>query len=134
MSRVLIVDDDADLGWLLQTFMQLAGHATAFAADGAEGFRKVDEFCPEVVLLDVEMPTLDGPGLMAQMLIADCGRENIPVILLSGVVGLSHVAARVGTPYYLEKPVTADQLERMVELVLAERRPPRPRHGEDQCA
>jgi DNA-binding NtrC family response regulator len=130
MSRVLIVDDDAEIGWISEALLQIAGHTTAVAANGAEGFLKLTDFQPDVVLLDVEMPVLDGPGMIQQMLIEDCGRENIPVVLVSGVADLSALASQVGTPYFLEKPVSADQIQSVVNRALAERRPPRPSRGE----
>jgi DNA-binding NtrC family response regulator len=130
MSRVLIVDDDAEIGWLSEALLQIAGHTTAVAADGAEGYLKLTDFRPDVVLLDVEMPVLDGPGMMKRMLVEDCGRENIPVVLVSGVAELAQLAAQVGTPYFLEKPVSGDQLQSVVSRALEERRPPRPSLGE----
>ncbi len=51
---------------------------------------------------------------------------NIPVILLSGVVGLRDVAARLGTPYFLGRPYRFHQIMAIVDQALAERTPPRP--------
>jgi DNA-binding NtrC family response regulator len=129
MARILIVDDDPDLAWILDALLREIGYATATAADGAEGFLKVDAFKPDVVLCDVEMPVLSGPGLMQRLLIEDCGRENIPVVLVSGVVDLPGLAMQCGTPYFLEKPVTIEGLCDVVNRALLERQPPRPAAG-----
>ena len=134
MPRVLIVDDDAEMSWILNAFLEIAGYVTAVAANGAEAYLKLDEFHPDLVLLDVEMPILDGPGMIKKMLIEDCGRENIPVALVSGVADLPSLAAQVGTPYFLEKPVSAEQIQKVVTRALEERRPPRPSHGEVRYA
>ena len=81
---------------------------------------------PDLVVLDVEMPVLDGPGMVTRMLVEDAGRERIPVVLVSGVVELSSVAERVGTPYALAKPFDPTALLALASQALRERRPPAP--------
>jgi FixJ family two-component response regulator len=81
---------------------------------------------PDAVLLDVEMPILDGPGMAYQMFVRNCGLENIPIILLSGVVDLEQVAARVGTPYFLGKPYALGSVQALCDRALVERTPPVP--------
>jgi CheY-like chemotaxis protein len=126
MADVLIVDDDPDLAWLLGEAVEAEGHDVRIAQDGWEALRRVHERAPDLLLLDVEMPVLSGPELSIELLLRDCGEENIPIVLLSGVVGLARVAAGVGTPYYLAKPYEADGVIRILERALRERVPPRP--------
>lgn len=125
MANVLIVDDDADAADALAQIMRGEGHEVRVGFDGAEGFRLIEERCPDLVLLDVEMPVLDGPGLAYQMFVHDCGMENIPVVLVSGVAELANLASRVGTPYFLAKPFRYERLLEVVEDALRERIPPR---------
>ena len=73
------------------------------------------------------MPILDGPGMAYRMLVEDCGRETIPIVLLSGTMDLAAVARRVGTSYTLPKPCDPERLLGMIEKALTERTPPRPR-------
>ena len=126
MARLLIVEDDNDIRELLIEVLEMLGHQVWRAADGEEGLECLRQHLPDAVVLDVEMPKLDGPGMVARM--QEHGGEwtKIPVILLSGAVDLSLVAKRVGTPYWLEKPTNVDALTKAVELALRERRAPHP--------
>ena len=90
------------------------------------GLRELAHRIPDVVLLDVEMPLLNGPDMAYQMFIHNCGLECIPIVLLSGIASLTDVAARVGTPYYLEKPYSLGAVLSMCERALAERIAPTP--------
>ncbi len=126
MADVLIVDDSPDLRALLGTIVETAGHEVREASDGRKGLDAVRRRSPDLVLLDVEMPVLSGPEMAYELFLRDCGDENIPVVLLSGVVGLGEVAARAGTPYFLAKPYSPEALLQMVDRALKERIPPRP--------
>jgi hypothetical protein len=72
------------------------------------------------------MPVLSGPQMAQRMLIEDAGKEHIPVVLLSAVVNLSDVAARLGTPYALPKSCDMVALLDMVARALRERIAPAP--------
>jgi twitching motility two-component system response regulator PilH len=126
MADVLIVDDDLDVAELLGEAVAFRGHRVRIAHDGEHGLRELAHQIPEVVLLDVEMPLLNGPGMAYQMFIQNCGLERIPIVLLSGIVGLTEIAARVGTPYFLEKPYSLDAVLSMCERALTERIAPTP--------
>jgi DNA-binding NtrC family response regulator len=126
MADLLIVDDDIDMAELLGEALARRGHQIRIAHDGMEGLRELSIRMPDAVLLDVEMPILDGPGLALQMFVRNCGLEAIPIILLSGVVDLERVAARVGTPYFLGKPYALGAVTALCERALAERTPPAP--------
>jgi CheY-like chemotaxis protein len=126
MADLLIVDDDLDVADLLAEVLQTKGHACRVARNGREGLELVATEAPDLVLLDVEMPVLDGPEMVYELFLRDRGEENIPVILTSGIVGLPRVAARVGTPYFVAKPYTVDSVLLVVARALEERIPPRP--------
>ncbi len=126
MADLLIVDDDPDTAELLGEALALSGHRVRIAHDGMAGLRELSVRMPDAVLLDVEMPTLDGPGMALQMLVRNCGLEAIPIILLSGVTDLEGVAARVGTPYFLAKPYALRAVRALCDRALTERTPPSP--------
>jgi DNA-binding response OmpR family regulator len=124
MADLILVDDDPDIAQTLSEFLTDQGHLVRVAGNGAEGLRLLDEGYPDVVLLDVEMPVLDGPRMAHCMFLHDLGRENVPILFLSGVPDLARVAARVGTPYYLPKPFSLDRLLQMLARALHERAAP----------
>jgi CheY-like chemotaxis protein len=129
MADLLIVDDDLDVAELLGEALQYRGHQFRIARDGEEGLRELSIKMPDAVLLDVEMPLLDGPSMAYQMFVRDCGLELIPIVLLSGIVGLEGVAARVGTRYFLGKPYSLDAVLSLCERALTERMSPAPMQG-----
>lgn len=126
MADVVVVDDDEDVGWLLQEVLEGQGHAVRWAHDGEEGLKLLRERLPDLAVVDVEMPKLDGPGMAYRMFVHNVGLENIPIVLVSGVFDLRRLATRVGTPYFLSKPFDADDFERMTRRALTERALPRP--------
>jgi DNA-binding NtrC family response regulator len=119
VANLLIIDDDPEGAGALADVM-VDGY------NGEEGLRLVYERVPDLALLDVEMPVLNGPGMAYQLLIHDMGLELIPVVLLSGVTNLGEVAEQVGTPYFLGKPYRYEQIVALIGRALAERTPPRP--------
>jgi DNA-binding NtrC family response regulator len=129
MADLLVVDDDADVGDMLADILRDEGHTVRVARDGSRGLAALAEYLPDAVLLDVEMPMLTGPEMAARMFIHDCGQEDIPIILQSGVKDLTAVAALVNTPYFLSKPFAVDEMVRLVRRALDERVAPRPRLG-----
>ena len=125
MADILVVDDDPNLGPTLALVLESEGHVVRLADNGRAGLHALDERLPDLVVLDVEMPELDGPGMSHEMLIHDHGREKVPVLLASGIVDLERVAERVGTPYFIEKPCSLDRLVGAVDRALREHIPPR---------
>ena len=127
MAEILVVDDDDDVAYVIQAFLEMEHHRVRRAADGEKGLASLDdEGLPDLVVMDVEMPLLSGPGMAAQMRAQDLGKERIPLIVVSGVVGLEEVAEHMGTPYYLPKPFAPEALSRLVARALRERRWPTP--------
>lgn len=126
MADILIVEDDAELAETLGELLALEGHTTRIAFDGQEGMRAMEEHLPELILLDIEMPVLDGPGMACAALARDAGRELIPIIISSGYADIDAVAARVGTPYRIPKPCSLSALVKLVDVALTERKAPDP--------
>lgn len=123
MVRVLAVDDDPVILRLLQLNLELAGHEVVTAADGQAGLDAVREERPDVVLLDVMMPVIDGFQVCSQVR-ADEDPEvaRTPIVILSAKAQDADVATGMaaGADAYVTKPF--DPLE-LVDLVieLAER-------------
>lgn len=121
MADILVIDDDIDSAEVLAQVLELQGHTVRVGYNGQEGLRLATERTPQVALLDIEMPLLDGPGMAHEMLLHDLGLEHVPVVFLSGAANLREVAARVGTPYFLAKPYGYKQVVDIVGRALAER-------------
>lgn len=104
--EIIIVDDDEDLAAVVADVLAMRGYRVRTATSGREGLRLLHERPPDLVILDVEMPQLTGPQMAYRMFIHDAGLEEVPIVLVSGAVGLPEIAARAGIPYVLAKPST----------------------------
>ncbi len=81
---ICIVDDNDDIREIYRMKFATEGIETITAADGAEGLRLIREKHPSVVLLDIQMPVMDGIGVLRELK-ADAELSKIPVIILSNV-------------------------------------------------
>jgi DNA-binding NtrC family response regulator len=126
VADVVLVDDDEDVAWILEQLLEKARHTVRIAHDGEQGLRLLQQRLPDVAILDVEMPLLDGPSMAYRMFVHNLGLENIPIVLISGVFDLPRVAARVGTPYFSAKPFDTGTMMSLVDRALTERALPRP--------
>ena len=114
--RVLLVDDDADLRKLCSLQLQRAGFAVTIAEDGDEGHRKAASADFDVVVADLNMPVLDGWGML-RLLKADPRMREPPVLFLSAHDDYRETlkAARAGAHDYLRKTGHADELVQRVK-------------------
>jgi DNA-binding response OmpR family regulator len=124
MAKLLVVDDDRDMADTCAEVLRAAGHHVRIGRDGVEGLALLEEQIPDLILLDVEMPELDGPSMAYEMFVHDVGFERIPILLTSGVLDLKTIAAGVGTSYFLGKPFSVKRLLAVVTDALAEHAPP----------
>lgn len=124
MSNLLVVEDDPDLAETMCSVLACGGHEVRIAENGQAGLDCVTAARPDAVLLDIEMPILDGPTMAYRLLVRNCGDEKIPIVLLSSIADLKSVAAKIGTPYYLGKPYTIAELISRVRRAVTERAAP----------
>jgi CheY-like chemotaxis protein len=126
MARLLIVDDDADVTSSLVEVLGDLGHVVECARDAERALALARANPPDAVIVDVELPGPTGPELAAALLAEGGGLTRIPIVLISGSVGLADAVGRVGTPYHLAKPFRIGALLETVERALRERRGPAP--------
>jgi DNA-binding response OmpR family regulator len=114
-ARVLVVDDDPVIQKLLKVNFEMEGYEVLSAGDGAEGLDQARSGSPQVIILDVMMPKMNGLEVLAALK-ADAVTEHIPVILLSAKAQAGDVQAGLdkGADAYVTKPFDPlDLLERV---------------------
>ena len=119
--RVLLVDDDAALRMLLRTTFEVFDIDVDEAQDARAAERSVLEWPPDVVVLDVRMPGMDGLEF-CRRLKGDPATERIAVVMLSGSEGgTSHAAEQAGADAAVRKPFSPLQLLAVVEQLAGSR-------------
>jgi DNA-binding response OmpR family regulator len=116
-ARILVVDDDECMRELLQLHLRIAGYDVDAAEDALVAGRMVLKSPPDLMLVDVQMPYMNGPQFVAALK-ADKTIPQIPVIFLTAMPNFEGRAAELGAGY-LEKPCMADDLLRAVKQGLA---------------
>ncbi|MEY2474827.1 MAG: hypothetical protein QOG87_142 [Actinomycetota bacterium] len=118
-ARVLVVDDDPVIQKLLKVNFEMEGYEVLSAADGAEGLDQAKSGSPDVIILDVMMPKMNGLEVLAALK-ADSETDTIPVILLSAKAQAGDVQAGLdrGANAYVTKPFDPlDLLDRVGTLI-----------------
>lgn len=124
MSKILLVDDDVEFCEATKMFLEGQGYDVALAYDGKEGLDKVRSEKPDLVILDVMMPEMNGYDVCVVMK-ADPALSKVPVILLTGVdkaffqtAYTKHMGLMTEADDYIAKPVETEELAKHVETFL----------------
>jgi DNA-binding NtrC family response regulator len=119
-NRVLIVDDDRDISMLLAALMHKEGLTSLTTHDGETALQMVAEARPDMLLVDVKMPGIDGMGVLKRVKETD---PHLPVVLITAFAEIpaSVAAMRAGAFDYLAKPFDHPEVVRVVRAALAER-------------
>jgi DNA-binding response OmpR family regulator len=117
--KILIVDDDEDTLRLLEFNLKKAGFAVGTANNGVEALKKVCSLTPDLILLDLMMPEIDGFGV-CETLRSNPITKSIPIIILTAVTSqLARFSGlEAGANDYLTKPFSLRQLVTRIEQLL----------------
>jgi DNA-binding response OmpR family regulator len=127
MAAVLVVDDDATVREVVITYLTAAGHTVTSAADGQEALASADASPPELVVLDLMLPGIDGLEVCRRLR----GHSDVPVIMLTakGTVDDRVVGLELGADDYVTKPFSPRELVLRVDSVLRRTAEPTPAGG-----
>ncbi|MEK9151234.1 MAG: response regulator [Patescibacteria group bacterium] len=117
-KTVCVVDDDKDILDIYSTKFKREGFAVVIARDGEEGLLVIKRERPDVILLDIQMPMLDGIGVL-KVLKSDPDLAKIPVVVLSNIDSeeMFHTISELGAAqYYLVKALADPQ--KVVDVTL----------------
>src|SRR5436309_147617 len=109
MPTILIVDDERNIRATIARALRLEGYATLEAEDGAEALKRLEDGEVDLVILDLQMPSLDGLGLLEKM--AERGHK-VPALVLTahGSIEKAVRAIRLGAFDFIEKPPAVERI------------------------
>ena len=118
MARILIIEDEADIVKIMQMLLEFGSHHVLIAVDGEEGLEVARRELPDLILLDIRLPKMDGIAVNHHLL-QDEKTKRIPVIVVSTQSrDENKLSEQPNVKFYLQKPFNADTLLEEVRKVL----------------
>jgi DNA-binding response OmpR family regulator len=120
-KKILIVDDDPDQREMIRSSLKEAGFEISTATNGVEGLEKARSGSPDLIILDVMMPKMDGFAVCVTLR-EDDTTASIPILMLTGLCSyISQLTGlESGATDYLVKPFDPEQLVSKVEVLLCQ--------------
>ncbi|MGN6360522.1 MAG: response regulator [Thermomicrobiales bacterium] len=121
--RLLVVEDDADIRRLLVDVLVDEGHEVREAESGAEALALLQEWAPDLILLDMTLPEMDGRAFRAAQRRLPPPASQAPVVIVTGMYDHAALVEELDAVALLRKPFDLDELVALVEaLSISERR------------
>ena len=119
--KVLVIEDDPDICELITLYAEKSGYSVNVANSGMKGLEMFYDNPPDLVILDIMMPEMDGLEVLTRLK-GKSETATIPVILLTAKVQYEDVLGgyKLGADYYITKPFTSTQLVNGINLLLGE--------------
>lgn len=114
--RILVVDDEVSIRELLQAFLEEEGYTVVLASNGQDALARLAERPIAAVLLDLNMPVMDGWACLAQLRQLE---PDLPVVVMTAGLPARHVAEQRGAAGFLEKPFELQELIDTVDRLVA---------------
>jgi two-component system, OmpR family, alkaline phosphatase synthesis response regulator PhoP len=118
---IMVVDDNPDIITIVKTILEGKGYQVLSASGGQELLNLLTDRKPDLIILDIMMPEMDGLEVLARLK-AVAETASVPVILLTAKVQYEDVLGgyKLGADYYITKPFTSTQLVNGINLLLGE--------------
>jgi len=135
MASVLVVDDEADLVELVRLTLDPDGYDVRVARDGMEALRALADDPPDIVILDIMLPGIDGFELLVRVRAGELAPQTRFIVMTCRTSERDHLRGfELGADDYLTKPFETDELTRRVAAVLAASPEELAAHREDELA
>lgn len=110
--RILVVDDEPDIRATVQAMLEIEGYLVSQAANGADALAALERDRPDLILLDMRMPVLDGWGFAAELRRRE---HRVPVVVMTAARDAARWAAEIAASAFVSKPFRYDDLIRAIE-------------------
>ena len=120
MARILVVDDEPDIVRVVVKIMEARGHTVTTARDGAEAIERVKADPPDVVILDLNLPKIDGYEVCKRIK-TDPATQHVPVVMMTAAyvsVDDARTGSAAGADEYVVKPFLREVLVHNVERLI----------------
>lgn len=120
-KKILVVDDEPELVEMLKFRLEANNYAVVTAFNGKQGLEKAKKEKPDLIILDIMMPEMDGTA-MAQVLKEDAETRDMPIIFLTCLVEKGAVkqgSRMIGSNFFVAKPFDTEELLLMIEKAVS---------------
>jgi CheY-like chemotaxis protein len=120
MPKILVIDDEADMRFAVRMLLERSGHTVLEADNGEAALSRIDEGVPDLVLLDMRLPGMDGIQILQKIREK---QKDLPIIMVTGYgnVELAEQALQLGADHYLSKPFHNKELIDVIGQILRKR-------------
>ena len=108
-KKILLIDDDPTMIKMLQTFLTAHGYVISVATDGDDGLAQLKNSSPDLIVLDVQMPKMNGYTFMFELKKVP-NASTIPIIVLTAKQGMAEIFKVEGVKEYVTKPFQPEAL------------------------
>ena len=117
---ILVVDDSADNVAMISLFLQQQGYRVVTAGNGEDAIAIATQMIPNLILMDINLPALDGLGATRRIREID-GLRDVPIVAITafGTEGFQRAAYDAGVSGYLTKPIDFDRMHQLVARLLS---------------
>lgn len=118
-NKILVIDDEPEITEIINAFLSNAGYKVEIENSAVEGLAKAKSYKPDIILLDIMMPVMDGYEVCAQLK-KDQKTAQIPVLFLTGKDAKDDggMSFQSGGDLFIKKPFSCERLLNMVKMVL----------------
>jgi len=118
-ASILVTDDESNIRMMVRTALESDGYSVTEASDGRQALEALEHSSPQLMVLDLNMPVLDGMAVLEQLkVLAKANKPRVIVLTAYGSISAAVKATRLGAVDFLEKPITPSVLRSSVRNVL----------------
>ncbi len=116
-KKILIIEDEKDVAEICAKHLRVSGYEVVIAFNGLEGLEILDKMSPDLILLDLGMPKMDGIEFYHRIC-TDGGYPKYPVLVLTGQMNFEKLFREVSVDGFMTKPFSIDRLLNEVEIII----------------
>jgi len=117
--RILVIEDNAQNSYLVTFILEQRGHKVVSVADGLSGIAMAESMLPEIILLDIQLPLMDGYQVARELRNREALRKT-PIVAITSyaMTGDREKALAAGCSHYIEKPIDPDTFAAEIERAM----------------